>query len=131
MLSNQYCPFVVGPASKIDFIMLFAGSYATGSGGTGLASPVNAGVPRSTAGGMPGTYSAYASAPPPSSTVADAATAARRRRATHLLALAPILDPSLLGAVSCERRDVSANAGSCEASSRRVCEIRLHARPPR
>src|SRR3954462_15750770 len=100
MLSNQYCPFVVGPASKIDFIMLFAGSYATGSGGTGLASPGNAGVPGSTAGGMPGTYSAYASAPPPSSTVADAATAARRRRATHLLALTPILDPSPLGAVS-------------------------------
>src|SRR4051794_41695504 len=76
MLSNQYCPFVVGPASKIDFIMLFAGSYATGSGGTGLASPVNAGVPGSTAGGRPGTYSAYASAPPPTRTAADAATAA-------------------------------------------------------
>src|SRR3954447_8962116 len=100
ILSNQYCPPVVGPASKIAFIMLFAGSYATGSGGTGFASPENVGVPGSTAGGMPGTYSAYASAPPPSSTVAAAATATTRRRATHLLAPTPILDPSLLGAVS-------------------------------
>src|SRR3954451_2966503 len=100
MLSNQYCPFVVGPASLIAFIMLFGGAYDTGSGRTGFARPPNVGVPGSTAGGIPGTYSAYASAPPPSSTVADAATAARRRRATHLLALTPILDPSLLGAVS-------------------------------
>ena len=57
-LSSQYWPFVAGPASKIAFIMLFAGSYETGSGGTGFASPANVGVPGSTAGGMPGTYSA-------------------------------------------------------------------------
>src|SRR5215470_13103557 len=73
--------------------MLFAGSYATGSAGTGFASPANVGVPGSTAGGMPGTYSAYASAPPPSSTVAEAAITARRRRASNLLAPTPILEP--------------------------------------